>query len=137
TKSLQLELDKQKIELNADEVEVIKTECDGFAVESDSLVSIALDTILTDELIDEGFAREIVNKIQNLRKTSGFDITDKIKITLNATELLMAAVQKYESFIRKETLAKNITYLNQNSFEGGSEWNINGEKSVIAVIKIN
>ncbi|UCD64745.1 MAG: isoleucine--tRNA ligase [Candidatus Zixiibacteriota bacterium] len=135
TKSLTLKIDSRDIELTDSEVEVIKAENDGFAVERDGPLTIALDTALTDELIDEGFAREIVNKVQNMRKSSGFEVTDHIDIRLSSTERLLAAVKKFDRFIRSETLAESITPLDETSLKGGTEWNINGVKAAIAVSK--
>ncbi len=135
TKTLTLEVNSEKIELTTDEVEVNKLENEGFAVESESHLTIALDTRLTDELIDEGFAREIVNKVQNMRKTSGFEVTDQIDILLSSSEQLVAAAKKYDEFIRRETLAGQITYVDSRPFKGCKEWNINGVDTAIAVNK--
>ena len=135
TKTLTFEANSKKIELTTDEVEVNKQENEGFAVESESHLTIALDTQLTDELIDEGFAREIVNKVQNMRKTSGFEVTDHIDILLNSTERLVTAAKKHDEFIRRETLARQITYVDSMPFEGCKEWKINGVDAAIAVNK--
>ncbi|UCG62498.1 MAG: isoleucine--tRNA ligase [Candidatus Zixiibacteriota bacterium] len=135
TKTLTLQVDSKKIELAEDEVEVSKSEKEGFAVESEGALSIALETRLTDDLIDEGFARELVNKIQNMRKSSGFEVTDQIEILLHSSDRLLAAARKHDEFIRRETLAKQIKYLAEGSFEGCREWNINGVNAAIAVSK--
>ncbi len=135
TKTLTFATDSKKIELTENEVEVIKTEVEGFAVEAESHVMVALDIGLTDDLIDEGFAREIINKVQNMRKASGFEVTDKIEIRLNSSDRLVTATRKHDEFIRRETLATGITYVDSESFEGSKLWNINGVNAAIAVHK--
>lgn len=124
-----------RVELTPSEVDVQRIEKDGFAVESDGPVTVALVTDLTPELIDEGFAREMVNKIQNLRKSSGFEVTDRIKVQLHCDGPLRAAVGKHEPFLCRETLADRIEFMESGTFEGASDWNINGEKAAIAVVK--
>ncbi len=122
--------------LNTDDVEVIRNEEEGFAVESEGPVTVALATTLTADLIGEGFARELVNKIQNMRKTSGFEVTDRIEVRLSGTERLVGAVRQHEEFIRRETLADRMDVTAEDELADGAEWNINGEPSRIAVAKV-
>jgi isoleucyl-tRNA synthetase len=135
TKTLTFEIDSEKIELTDEEIDVVKTENDGYAVESEGHLTVALDIRLTDDLIDEGFAREIVNKVQNMRKSSGFEVTDRIDIKINSTDRLTGAVKRHDDFIRGETLADSISFLEEKSFDGCTEWNINGVGATIAVIR--
>jgi len=134
--SITLSVDGTNVTLAKDDIEVFKNERDGFAVESDGGVTVALTTTLTDELIDEGFAREIVNKIQNMRKSSGFEVTDFISVRVYASEKLSQAAKKHGEFIRKETLAKSLEFADFDKPEGATEWNINGEKTTIALVKV-
>ncbi|HVP06480.1 MAG TPA: isoleucine--tRNA ligase [Candidatus Acidoferrum sp.] len=127
--------DGETITLTTEEVDVHKHEREGYAVEADGGVTVALVTELTPELIDEGFAREMVNKIQNMRKSSGFEVTDRITIRVATSERLQAAVTRYNEFIRKETLADSLELIQAGAVDGGTEWNINGEKAAIAVAK--
>ncbi len=137
TKELALDLDGAgKVILTPDEVEVNKVEKKGYAVESDSQVMVALETELTEELLDEGFAREIVNKIQNMRKMSGLEVTDNIRIVVSTTERLKSAATKHGDFIRRETLARTMEFTKADMVNAGTEWGINGEKATIAVVKI-
>jgi isoleucyl-tRNA synthetase len=125
----------ESVALTGEEVDVHKIERDGFAVESDGGTTVALVTELTPELIDEGFAREMVNKIQNMRKSSGFEVTDRITVKVSSSDRLHAAMTRYDEFIRKETLADKMEFIHTGAVDGGAEWNINGEKAAIAVAK--
>jgi len=134
---LKLDLDSRDVTLVGDDVLISKNEKEGYAVESESGVSVALTTELTAELMDEGFAREMVNKIQNMRKSSGFEVTDHISIRVRSTARLKLAAKKHDAFIRKETLAKNLEFVDNDNLSGATEWDINGEKTEIAVAKVN
>ncbi len=135
--SLTFEADGREVVLSADEVEFIRGEKEGYGVEVDGQMMIALDTSLTPELIDEGFAREVVNKVQNMRKSSGFEVTDRIKIKLFADEPLSGAVDRYEAYICDETLADSLNKAELSQADGtdATEWKINGEKAVISVAR--
>jgi isoleucyl-tRNA synthetase len=133
---LELTDEGRKYVLDANDVDVLRDEEAGYAVESDGPVTVALSTELTEELIAEGFAREIVNKIQNMRKSSGFEVTDRITVRVASSSRLTSAAKGYEEFIRRETLADSITFTENGQLENGTEWNINGEKSAIAVSKV-
>lgn len=122
--------------LTKEDVEITAKQREGFAVEFDGSLAIAIVTQLTPELIDEGFAREMVNKIQNMRKTSGFDVTDRITVQVASTERLKSAAGRYEEFIKTETLAQKLEFTERAPADGGTEWNINGEKATIAVAKV-
>ncbi|MEW5995074.1 MAG: DUF5915 domain-containing protein, partial [Candidatus Zixiibacteriota bacterium] len=134
SRELIVNLKGRPVKLTSEELEVVKTEKEGFAVESDGPVTIALDTQLNEDLISEGFAREMVNKIQNMRKVSGFEVTDYITVRVHSSERLKAAALKHDEFIRRETLAHRIEFTDNES-ANGKEWNINGEKAAIAVAK--
>jgi isoleucyl-tRNA synthetase len=102
-------VDGEELELAAGEVTVRRTEREGHLFESDGSNAIVLDTTLTPELVAEGYAREIVSRIQNLRKQSGFDVTDAIKIHVAAGgEMTLKAFDLYAEHIKSETLADSI-----------------------------
>jgi isoleucyl-tRNA synthetase len=128
--------DDVSVTLTPEEVDVQRNENEGYAVEAIGPVTIALVTELTQDLIDEGFARELVNKIQNMRKSSGFDVTDHITIKMTGSGPLKGAVGKHEDFIRKETLARKLEFIDNGPLAEGTDWNINGEKAAIAVQKL-
>jgi len=135
--TLKLDLGARDITLDSNDVLVLKDEKAGYAVESEAGVTIALTTALTEELIDEGFAREMVNKIQNMRKSSGFEVTDHISIQVHSTDRLKQAATRHVDFIRKETLAQKLEFVDNDKLTGATEWDINGEKTEIALAKVN
>jgi len=136
TGELTFEADGDKYELTPEEIEVSKLEKEGFAVESDGPLTVALVTELTGELRDEGFARELVNKIQNMRKTTGLEVTDHITIRVHTSETVRKAAVKYDEFICRETLAQKIEFSESDNFDGSTMWNINGEKTALSVAKV-
>ena len=101
---------------------------------------MALTTNLTAELIAEGFARETVNKIQNLRKQAMFEVTDRIVISIAADEILINAARKHEPFIRQETLADALRFGIPEESDGKSrftrECDINGQTATISVCRV-
>ena len=134
-KELVFESGGTKHRLTDEDIEVIREEAPGFAVESDGGITVALATELTEELIDEGFARELVNKIQNMRKTSGLDVTDRITVSMSAPEPVRRAAGRHDEFIRRECLADRLEFVPRPSADA-KEWNVNGEKTAIAVAKV-
>jgi isoleucyl-tRNA synthetase len=106
--SIKIGLDGDEFEIGPDEVTVRKTETEGYLFESDGANSIVLDVNVTPELRAEGHAREIVSGIQNLRKKSGFDVTDSIRIHIVGGDLVGKAIELFGDHIRKETLAASI-----------------------------
>jgi len=119
----------------SEEVEVVTASPDGLSVVSDGSITVALDTRLTDELLDEGFAREIVNKVQNMRREAGFDVSDRIEIGYDASPRLHRAVEVYRTYIQSETLALTMTGLD-GAWELQSRWNINAEPAELAVRRV-
>ncbi len=108
---------------------------EGFAVQSDGELSAALDTTLTDELVDEGFAREMINKIQFMRKEAGFDVIDRINVTYETGDRLKVAMERFASRVAAETLAASITE-GAGAGELEKEWDVNGEWARIAVERV-
>lgn len=104
-----VDLDGSQIEINPDEVIVRKTELEGWVFETDGLNSIVLDTRITEDLLAEGYARELVSTIQNLRKKMGFDVTDNIEIFFQADDQLAKVIERHRQHIMGETLAISIT----------------------------
>ena len=96
-------------------------------------ITVALDITLTDELIKEGIARELVNRIQNLRKDSGFEVTDKIKVHLQHNEALEKAVNANENYIKSETLTETLVF--ETDLNNGTEIEFDNIKTRILISK--
>jgi isoleucyl-tRNA synthetase len=133
-----LSVDSREIVLTNEEMEVIREEKEGYGVDAEGPITVVLDIGLTPELVDEGFARELVNKIQNMRKSSGFEVTDRISIRLFADEPLAGAADRYAQYICDETLADSLDrdQLGRSDGDDAVEWKINGEKAVISVSRV-
>ncbi len=133
--SLTIQLNGSGTVILREDVEILHEELKGWIVESDNTVTVALDTELSQELIDEGFAREFVSRIQNMRKDAGFDVTDRIRISYNAKEKLSRALSSLGEYVKNETLA--IGMIENLVAEGyTAEWDINGEQCSISIERI-
>ena len=103
-----LNVEGQEAVIERADVEIISEDIPGWLVANEGRLTVALDITVTEELRKEGLARELVNRVQNIRKSSGFDITDKVKITILSNEAMDAAVAEYEEYISKQVLAASI-----------------------------
>ncbi|HQG57196.1 MAG TPA: DUF5915 domain-containing protein, partial [Bacteroidales bacterium] len=103
-----INLNGSKVELTIDDVEIILEDIPGWQVATDGKFTVALDVTVTDELRYEGIAREFINRIQNLRKESGFDVTDKIRVYIEDQDFVREAVKRYSSYIGSQTLATEV-----------------------------
>jgi isoleucyl-tRNA synthetase len=130
--SLKIKIADNDIELVPDDVEIISEDIEGWLVASQDNITVALDTQIDDELIKEGIAREFINRIQNLRKNSGYDVTDRITITYDAGENITNAIEEKKHHIMSETLAEK---LNQSKLEGGTEIDIDDDKIRVIINK--
>ncbi len=126
-----------EFEISREDVEVLHEDIQGWLVESDGALTVALDTELNEELIDEGLAREFVNRVQNMRKEAGFAVTDRIKIYHRVSEKLARALHRKSAYVQEETLAVELTPFSRNAgaHAKAHEADINGEPAVIAVEK--
>lgn len=105
---INLEIAGEKIAIFKEDVEIISTEITGWIVETDGNITVAIDTELDDTLIAEGLAREFINRIQNMRKDAGYDVTDKINIIFKGDSYLTNAINHFNKYIANETLAENL-----------------------------
>ncbi|MBN1388362.1 MAG: isoleucine--tRNA ligase [Bacteroidales bacterium] len=103
-----LRLEGEDVNLSLDDVEIISEDIPGWLVANEGTLTVALDVTVTDELKQEGIAREFVNRIQNLRKESGFDVTDKIHVSIENLDEIAPAVKKHSAYIGSQTLADHI-----------------------------
>jgi len=101
--------DSASFTLGKDDVEIIREDIRGWLVESDGSLTVALDTELDDALVAEGTAREFVNRIQNMRKDAGFEVTDRINVYYTAPENVRAMLQSMRAYIQNETLAATLS----------------------------
>jgi isoleucyl-tRNA synthetase len=99
--------------VSREDVEILHEDIHGWLVETDGVMTVALDTELSEDLIDEGFAREFVNRVQNMRKDAGFQVTDRIKVYHRCSERLMRALSKMQDYVKQETLATELLALDQ------------------------
>ncbi|HRU23117.1 MAG TPA: isoleucine--tRNA ligase [Candidatus Latescibacteria bacterium] len=119
-------------QISSELVEVVTASPQGMSVVSDKQVTVALDTNLSDDLVDEGFAREIVNKIQNMRKEADFNVSDRITVGYSVSPRLARAIDSCRTYIMKETLARELVPL-EGEWEHRSEWSVNGEPAELGV----
>jgi isoleucyl-tRNA synthetase len=130
-----LNVNNENFVITLEDVEILHEDIKGWLVETDNEITVALDVELSEDLIDEGFAREFVNRVQNMRKDAGFEVTDRIYIYYQCGEKLRLAIQSLSSYIAVETLAEKI----DSSLQDGdlsSEWDINGEMCKITVKRL-
>jgi isoleucyl-tRNA synthetase len=127
------ELDGTAIELTRDDVLATEMNKPGFAAESDKELTVVLDTALTDELVEEGTVREVISKVQNMRKKVGLEVTDHIRLSFSADEALMQVIEKYASNIGGASLADAVVFREELAF--AEVWDINGEKLTIGMEK--
>ncbi len=117
------------------DVKIVAGAKPGFAVQAEGGLTVAIDTELTEELIDEGFAREMINKIQFMRKEAGFEVIDRVRVHYEAGPRLKLAVERHAGRIAKEVLAESVSE-GKESGELQKEWDVNGEWARIAVARV-
>ena len=128
------------VKLSEEDLLITMTQMEGYVTEGDNTVTVVLDTNLTPELVEEGFVREIISKIQTMRKEAGFEVMDKISIYYHADEKVADIFNKYENDIMGDVLGTEVV-AEADSFDSGEngiyckEWNINGEKVLLGVKK--
>ena len=128
-------IDEKEITLSSDDVIISSKDIEGWQVANSNGKTVALDITLSDQLIAEGNARELVNRIQNLRKEHNFKVTDTITVNMTATAPIQAALVQFKEYIMSETLAERIGTLEDTS--GAQEIEINDQKLFITINKMN
>ena len=126
-----IDIEETQIELNAENLLITMQGKEGFAFAGEGEIGVVLDTHITQELKEEGYVREILSKVQNMRKDKGFEVLDNIKLYISGNEKLEKVIKENEKLIKHDTLATEIIY-NQDKTEY-TETNINGEKLNIDV----
>ena len=122
------------VELTKDDLLIDTAQKEGYVTQEDNRMTVVLDTNLTEELIEEGFVYEIISKIQTMRKDAGFEVMDHIRVSLNGNAKLSALAEKNKEAICSKVLADELT--EGLDFSCEKEWNVNGEKVVIAVERV-
>ena len=131
--SIKFTIDNQNIELSEDDLLIETAQMEGYVSESDKNITIVLDTNLTPELLEEGFVREIISKIQTMRKEAEFEVLDKITVYHNGNENIANIISKNIEQIKEDVLANDILSGPTDGYT--KEWNINGEKVTLSVVK--
>lgn len=134
--NISVEVDGENLTITFDDVEIMSHQIEGWVVESEEGVTVAIDTELNQNLIEEGLAREFVNRVQNMRKDAGFDVTDKIKISFSGSPELVKAINNFSDYISNETLAEKL--ISQQINDGGfrQDWKIGDYECSIRIEKI-
>ena len=130
---LKLDSVSEEVVLQEEDLLITMTQMEGFVTEGDNTVTVVLDTKLTPELIEEGFVRELISKIQTMRKEAGFEVMDHIAVSYTADEKVTEIFNKYGEEIKSEVLAEDIVGGQLRGYE--KDWNINGEQVKLAVEK--
>ena len=126
-----IEIDDTQIELNAENLLITMQGKEGFAFSGEGEIGVVLDTNITPELKEEGYVREILSKVQNMRKDKEFEVLDNIKLYVSGNEMLEKVVKQNEEVIKHDTLAVEVVYgVDRETY---TETNINGEKLNIDV----
>jgi isoleucyl-tRNA synthetase len=124
----------EAVELTLGEVEILSEDIPGWTVVSKGPLTVALDINVTPELEQEGNAREFVNRIQKVRKENGYELTDRIAVTVGSTNGLSTALQQYKTYICAEILADKLEFVPQ--ITDGTEIEVNDEKLMVIVSKM-
>ena len=127
-----LTVDGQEITVEQSDVEIISEDIPGWLVSNEGNLTVALEVKLTDELLNEGVARELINRIQNIRKESGLEITDRIRIFISPCDRICMAVNEYSEYIKTQVLADSIDVVDNE----GQEFELDAIKVNIKVEKI-
>ena len=132
--ALKFDVDGVAVELTKDDLLIDMAQKEGYVSQEDNRMTVVLDTNLTPELVEEGFVYEIISKIQTMRKESGFEVTDHIRVSINGNDKLSEIAQKNKEAISGKVLADELT--SGAEYGVSKEWNINGQNAVIAVERV-
>ena len=131
--ALKFDVNGTEVSLAEEDLLIAMSQKEGFVAEADGGVTVVMDTNLSEELIEEGFVNEVISKLQNLRKSSGFEVMDRISVALDGNDKIAEIVKKNVDAIATKVLADAVEY--GKKYDNGEEMNINGEKVTISVKK--
>ena len=132
---LKLDIDGNEVVLSEGDLLIETAQMEGYVTESDNDIAVVLDTNLTPELIEEGFVREIISKIQTMRKEAGFEVMDKIRVSAKGNAKIEELMKANEAEIKSEVMADDIRFDEVSGYE--KEWKINAETVTLAVEKLS
>ena len=132
--TLTIQVDGQGEALEKDDLLIEAAQMEGYVSDSDHGITVVLDTNLTPELLEEGFVREIISKVQTMRKDAGFEVMDHIRVSMQDNDKVQKVIQDNEAQIKSEVLADEVSYDGAKGFV--KEWSINGEKVTLGVEKL-
>ncbi len=132
--ALKFDFDGAEVVLAEEDLLIETAQTEGFIAETNGDISVVLDTKLTPELIEEGFVRELISKIQTMRKEAGFEVMDKIRVSVKDNEKIDAILRKFEKDILTDVMADEIVYDNVSGYT--KDWNINGENVTLGVERL-
>ena len=131
--ALNFDIDGEKVVLGREDLLIETAKNDNFVTEADNKVTVVLDIRLDDALLEEGFVRELISKIQTMRKEAGFEVVDHIVLSQSGNDRIAEIIKRNEAVIKNDTLADEIVY---NNVEGYTkDWNLNGENTSLGVSK--
>ena len=134
SEALKLDIDGQEVTLSRDDLLIESAQMEGYVSENDNGITVVLDTNLSEELLEEGFVREIISKVQTMRKEAGFEVMDKIEITYEGTEKAETVFAANAGTIGDETLALSVKKTAPAGYV--KEWKINGENVTLGVERV-
>ena len=131
---LKLDSVNDEVVLLEEDLLITMTQMEGYVTEGDNTVTVVMDTNLTPELVEEGFVRELISKIQTMRKEADFEVMDHIKVSYVADQKVSDIFEKYGQEIQGEVLADQIVSNHLSGYQ--KEWSINGETVTLSVEKL-
>ncbi len=127
-----LDISGEKITIDLADVEILSEDIPGWLVANEGKLTVALDITITDVLRKEGIARELVNRIQNIRKTNGFEITDRINVAIQPNQIVDKAIEEFNDYIKNQVLADNVVL---SEIQNGIELDLDDFKLLVKVEK--
>ena len=121
------------VQLSREDLLIEMTQRPGYVSLSENGITVVLDTNLTEDLLEEGFVNELISKLQNMRKDSGFEVTDRIVVGVDGNDKIAGILRRHEAEIAAQVLAVSVEYGNA---EGGRDWNLNGENVRLSVRRV-
>ena len=126
-----LSIEGEPCVLTSEDVQVERQVKEGLAAANEDHITIALDTSLTEELLIEGLARELINKLNTMRRETGLEVTDRIHVKIETTDRVKQSFYTFEEYIKGEVLALKVNFVSCE----GSSWDLNGEPTKIVIEK--